>query len=1258
MGLTKRELKPEQAAAAYTLDRHISVTAGPGAGKTTVLVERYLHILRKHQNLNIDQIVAITFTNRAANEMRERLREELDRLLQTAPAAERARWVGYKRTLEGAVITTIHGFCARLLRDFPIESAIDPQFVLLDEHQAAVLLEAAVEEALTEFITSGHENVSRLTVGVGRGRLADALAEIYRVIRGEGLSIKQLDQLTGQRHSTWKDYLAAFENIDASMNALISAGRLTSSLEEKRSAAARGWPSLRQKLLDENLPLGEFCRLISEFRQSVRPSARPPIAQIIRQLDEDFWGEAREKGFGLVPRIRFDLFARNYAHDLIKVVESVDKRLEKKKQQLAAIDFDDLQLRVLRLLKRPEVLRRATNRHRFFLVDEFQDTNNLQRELMDYLALKGRRANLFIVGDRKQSIYGFRGADVDVFRDMTATLVQAGGESKPLHLNFRSQPPLIDFFNLLFKQLFNAGSASPKDLAQLGYVEHDLSVAERATEDESPLVELMVATQQDDPEQLRPLETSRELDAKQLAWRIISIVNEGSGESGRFKYRDIALLFRALSDVPVYEAQFRRAQIPFQTVQGKGFYDREEITDLIQLLRFLDNATDELALAAILRSPFFGISDNSLLALRTAPNINHQTQLQTRRKLIHALQRQKSISFISDEERLALDRAWIFLRDLLERKNRFGVGDLLRYAVERSEYATVISATYDGAQRLANVQKLFSLAERFERSGAHLIRDFVRYVRDFEAIGGRESEGEIDESANAVKLMTIHQAKGLEFPVVVIPDLHRSLNPKDSWLLLDRHLGLTLRVPDGRGEHVAGTTFRAFNERAKLREQFESTRLLYVAATRARDRLIFSGVTEELTKLEKGNDSWLKLIWQGLELQSYLQTGTIQLSTNVQLRFTLNLSDEHAGEPIAKPTSEKESLECIDIAKSPEDVFTLLKPLRSELEGAVHRFSVTQLLNYKRCPRQYYFDRILHVPKADEIGVWNDAEAPEPTANLTATLKGAVIHRFCETYVAGTELSGHLRQCFLDVVSARPSTHNFDPDLALKDLLPLAQNYLASDVFKRIESARRYDHGLPLTLTPGLWSELSFRLRRPLGILTGTVDKLLISHRKNNETEIEIIDFKTNRVRARERSAVLQGVNNKSEAANQLMLDFSGRPHSKVRIGIYEQVSTIAAEYQLQMQAYLLAIHELLPKRSDDMRVKVTLHFLEPNVEFQLNPELLEPDRCAQDIDEAMLQIAVSSGPQDFQVLPGIHCRLCSFLSLCPPGRQCTSDKL
>src|ERR1700730_13611644 len=282
----KRELLPEQAAAAYKINKHISVTAGPGSGKTTVLVERYLHILRENPHLNIDQIVAITFTNRAANEMRERLREQLNLILQTASTADRRRWLNYKRTLDGAVITTIHGFCARLLREFPVEARVDPQFLLLDEHRAAMLLESVVEEALTEFISSGHVEISRLTLGVGRGKLAGALAQLYREVRGQGLAPEDVALKTAGSHATEDDHQQALGELSRAMNDFLAFRRTTSAQRINQSDVGSAWADLWPLL--QTIPdvegLADYCRTIESFR-SLRPQARGDLKPYVSSLD-------------------------------------------------------------------------------------------------------------------------------------------------------------------------------------------------------------------------------------------------------------------------------------------------------------------------------------------------------------------------------------------------------------------------------------------------------------------------------------------------------------------------------------------------------------------------------------------------------------------------------------------------------------------------------------------------------------------------------------------------------------------------------------------------------------------------------------------------------------------------------------------------------------------------------------------------------------------------------------------------------------
>ncbi|MCA1578161.1 MAG: UvrD-helicase domain-containing protein [Acidobacteria bacterium] len=1250
----QRVLLPEQAAAAYEISKHISVTAGPGSGKTTVLVERYLHILREY-SLSIDQIVAITFTNRAANEMRERLRADLHHMLRIASDEERRRWINYKRTLDGAVITTIHGFCARLLREFPIEARVDPQFLLLDEHRAAMMLELRVEEVLSDFISGGHVEISRLTLGVGRSRLAAALAQVYRDARGQGLSLEDLALATARVHATEEDHAHALEELEETLAGFLNVRRTTPAAMLNKADVADAWSKLGKLLtsIPSHETLADYCRGVEAFR-APRPALRGAVADHVKALDELIWAKDLK---GRVPQVCLDLFARQYALEMVNLLLRIDLRLNEEKQKLSALDFDDLELRTLVLLERPEVLARISERYRFFLVDEFQDTNPVQRVLLERAALtKGRRpANLFIVGDRKQSIYGFRGADVDVFREMTATLLAHGGEEKRLQLNFRSQPPLIAFFNHLFPRMFQVPDDLPpseyKNLDQLGFVKHEPSEPRRELRDEGPLIEMLVTTKpslEDDP---RAQQDSRVLDAQQVARRILALKKA----SPELKYGNIALLFRAMTQVQIYESVFRRANIPYQTVLGRGFYEREEITDLIQLLRFLDNKTDEIALAAVLRSPLCGISDNALLALRCAPwlaeieTVDPLRGFSITRRLYTALRRHGEIAYISDEEHQLLERASALISELVARRHHYPIHDLLRFAVNESEYMTVTAANFDGAQRLANVERLFTLAARFESSGTHLIRDFVRYVEEFEAIGSRESEGPIDQAADAVRLMTIHQAKGLEFPVVFIPDLQRlSRVGTDNWVLLDRHLGLTLKVPDGRGSLVAGCTYTGFERRHAWREQFENMRLLYVAASRAEDRLIMTGVADQLASLTRGNECWLKWIWQSLELGERSTGGVVELDDDVQLQLTVNLAEEVAD---FEPQIEDEPQASAPPIDSLVDAFPLVQQIERPIGNAIYRFSVTQLINYHRCPRQYYFDRVLQLPSSDELAVWNNADAPEPPANLTATLKGAVIHRFCERYTADRNAEECLRESFAEVVRLRQAQLadrlvDINFDAAIRDLLPLAKNYLTSDVFKRVEAAPKIDNSIKPAGQPGLWSEVSFRLRRPQGILFGVIDKLLVT-----SEGVEIIDFKTNRILPSKTSEPPP----EPPKETQFAFDFDEKAAGR-RAWIDAAVRTTSEDYELQMQSYALAVRELLPEL-DHSQLKVTLHFLEPNMEIHLSDALLEPEQCRAAINEAMLRIISSADPLQFPVKTAPHCRACNFLRLCTAGREWVREK-
>jgi ATP-dependent helicase/nuclease subunit A len=1262
-----RELKPEQKTAAYTLDKHVSVTAGPGSGKTTVLVERYLSIL-KTKHVSIEQVVAITFTNRAANEMRSRLRKEFDRLLRTAEPYERRMWLRHKRTLDSALITTIHGFCSRLLREFPLEAGIDPQFTLLDEHRAAMLEDTIAEELISAYLDEGHKVLTQLTLFLGREHLGDSLLRLYRKIRGVGLDLDQVEDSIARGHANDEQYRACLAELDLCMGEFLELPGLSPAAEKHRLAALEQWPAFRSYI--ETMPELEnalqFRDLLEDFRAATRPVARGNLKGLVERLDGLIWGK---DSTGRLPQICFDQFAKRYADGLVEVIRKIERRLNDEKRKLAVLSFDDLEITALNLLRsREDVRRRIADRYRYYLVDEFQDTNALQQELVDLLALGNGRANLFVVGDPKQSIYGFRGADVNVFNTITAKILDIGGIEAPLRANFRSRPQLIAFFNFIFNAVFEVGDVPEADLPLLGYVKHEDGIAERENTEDTPLIEVQVDVRSPSKSRSEGWSegSTRQGDAQQISNRIVRLVsgddrpedpeNVRSPLDGKYKYGQIAMLFRAMSEVGVYESALRRAGIPYRTVAGRGFYQREEVNDLLQLLRFLDNTTDELALATVLRSPICSISDDALMALRCEPandnklklTINHKTGV---RPLYKALEFHESIDFIAEEDRQALQHSRALLANLVENRFRLSIPELLRLTLQQAEYLSVIAGAYDGALRVANVEKLVSLSEQFARSGAFTVRDFVRFVNDFEKRGGREGEGSLDESIDAVTLMTVHQSKGQEFPVVILPELHRLQRSNSDSLMLDRHRGLTLRVPDGRGGVFTGLAFSEFRERAALRERFESMRVLYVAATRAKDLLILSGSAEDPTKLADADNNWLSWIWRALA-NSQEMSGSGNLIVNgANVRLQLNSFDPFVSTARDSQEPRQDSAVNFDDPPKPiEDYFPLLKRVPPENNSSSQQFNVTDLLSFDTCPRLYYLQRILRLADPRSTAAVTTDEEPSPFS-IAAMLKGSIIHRFCETYRQGDDLESCLESSLdyvfrLRAAELESEMIELDKTLVLNVLRPLAMKYSRSSVFERVEQTARLN--MKDGEGYGVYSEKPFILLRKFGLLKGTVDKLLVTPSPDgNGVDVEIVDFKTNRIDVPEEIEGLEADND-----TQGFLPFD-RPHKPTAEELLEKrLEELTQQYLLQMQCYALAAHLLIP---DINELKATLHFLDKEREYPIQSSLLDGSVCGVAVDKVMTTLNQKMNFEDFVPRTGEHCRRCSYLSVCPSGRVAVS---
>lgn len=1240
------QLTEAQARAVSHLDCHFTVTAGPGAGKTRVLVERFLRILET-EHPTIDQIVALTFTNRAAHEMRDRLRARLMEKIDNAPASEQARWTNYKRTLDGAIITTIHGFCSRLLRDFPVEAGIDPQFTLLDEPQALLLLEQAAEQAVAHLIHSEDEHIIHLASSLGRPRLVAGVIEIYRQVRNQNIGLEELIHLTETHHQSIDELVRALAQLDGVLDEYGRMPGLSGNAQEARAVTLEQWPGLRERLRPEaeRLSPSELEQVVLEFR-AVRPAARGKLKPLVGEIDRLIWATDTT---GLIPRLYLDMLTRPYALALQRLLCEVSRRFSEEKRRRQALDFDDLQLQALEMLRNhAEVPRRVTGRYKHFLIDEYQDTNTLQRDLLNLIAIApAHRTSIFIVGDRKQSIYGFRGADVDVFRETSAQLMDLGGLTVALRENFRSQPLLIDFFNRVFPRVFQpTTNLTETELETLGFVAYEPGVTVEAFRPGLPPVEILLVDGSPGAggsRQESGTENLREEAARQISDRIAGLLDCDVGarmdtgtDAGQITLKDIALLFRSTTHISAYEAALRRAGIPFITHGGRGFYQREEVRDLIQLLRFLDNRTDELALAAVLRSPLCGLSDGALLALRCGPPRDGfiETGRLRRRKgvrnLFHALLHHDRIDLIDDAEQSFVGSAANWLLNLSRTHQRMSISEILYAAIEQREYRAVAAANFDGAQRLANLDKLMELAGRFERSGARSIRDFVRYVEDFERARGREGEGAIDPEANAVRIMTIHQSKGLEFSIVIIPELHTTPKVQSSWCQVDRQKGLSLSIPNGRGRLLSGAAFERLRQRAALREQFESMRLLFVAATRAKHRLILSGILKGAAGVRTSDrQSWLDWIRNAIDSGDPPDSRWPSTTAPDVAQLTIETVSEDQTVTSARASPPFSSDDSAALPEEPGYALPLLAPLARASSGPVPRFTVTQLLNYQRCPRQFYFDRRMHLPGQQERDFWNRAEAPEPPANLTATLRGSVIHRFCELFREGDDPEQRLQSSFDEVVRSRESEwgdriEEINREAALVELRPLAENYRSSDVSRRIEHLGQHSADLnpadPVFPAAGTFSERPFLLRTSSGILTGSIDKVMIDRESPMLTEggrrlmVEVVDFKTNRItgdRAR------------------------------------EECEHAAQDYLLQMQAYALAVQEL----TGIAPVRATLLFLVPNLEITLPPEGVTAEACREAINATMTRISSSDRLEDFPAKPAGHCRYCNFLGMCKEGR-------
>ncbi len=998
--MARVELTPEQHDAVYAAG-NVLVRAGAGSGKTEVLAQRFVALLAGdiagHGALAPERIAAITFTEKATADMRRRIAEVLDdRIAREDDVSRRTALIRARRALGLARISTIHAFCARILREYPIEAGVDPAFEVLDEYQSMTFLEGACRELIADAVRREHPGAMRLVGARGLYGFAfqmgaiDVVLQLVAEAARFGRSPDWIRVSAETTAATLRAYGAAIPGLRAQLTALVEGLLTTPGVTRKAKEVLdelRGeWPRLRPAIEAFNAD-SEPVELEALLALDARlPHKRnQAIKSTLVEIDETI-GNLRES-YGAYR-------AAEATREIAALVADTAAELERRKRDERVVTFDDLLILTNHLLRgHPEVALRYRQALGALLVDEYQDTDPVQDGVVRLLTEREAPApELFVVGDEKQSIYRFRGADVTVFNRRRAL---DSIFSQPLRQNRRSLPAIVDFVNAVSAHsMRHDDDQDDKPYKVKWSEEHRLQSIRPAGN--APAVEAIVGIEAragEDPK--RNTRALRRVEADAIARRCARMIGESIqvtdtriGAARPMQFGDIALLLRSFNDVAIYEDAFARAGVPSYTVKGRGFYDCKEVKDLAALLEAIDDPQNPIELAAALRSPLFGLSDQCLLEI--ALHLNEQRLAEGRSRPMWALFEDPSEHFAwPGLERDAALRAKDVLIALRQMRERASLTTIIERALELTRFEAVILGLPNGLQRAANVRKLMETAREFEAHRFFGLGDFVRHLRRLVREAPREPQAQIaGEADNVVRLMTIHQAKGLEFPVVIVADLGRRPRSDSESIVMTPDYGLLACDTVGAGDdRLPNPLVAAYRAAVKDQEQAEAARVLYVAMTRARDRLILSEGAMSA--------NWIEHIRAAIGLEkvkAFLGAADSETTVNADgVEIVLRRPEALAREAGAEPPRDV-SAPLAALAEAARARLDFIAPPPRELVT-----SPSALEDFERCPRQYFLRRELALPEGGAVGAF---AADGSGATAMGTVAHAVLEQLSSTPTA------------------------------------------------------------------------------------------------------------------------------------------------------------------------------------------------------------------------------------------------------------------
>jgi len=1029
---------PDQNKPILERGQNIVVTAGAGTGKTRTLVARYLSLLE--EKVPIRQIVAITFTKKAAREMRNRIREEVRAFMLGADLDEghQIYWRNIYESLDSARISTIHSLAADILRQHPAELGLDPKFELLDDGQAARLKSRAIDASMKW----GSEDPAAAVIFPIFGDW-----KLRRVI-GELLSkrLEIAEALDRNSDDIWQAWLPI---LIEPLKTFIDDKDVISALDEFQEYEVNG--ILKQAQERGDLYANDLRIVVEHWKMIKKARKSEDWAEISRHLaslrshlkqkgKKENWapGNPRELVKVLQPIFdnnigfeKLDLAVdQKVAQEVIPGIRAVfyyaNDWYDTAKDHLNGLDFDDLESNVLRLMRDyASVKEYWQNQICALLVDEYQDTNDRQRELINLL--NGDMKRLFIVGDGKQSIYRFRGADVAVFRQEQEVISREGSSFK-LSTSYRAHPELLHNLNILLEPVLGLDSSLP-------YIEPFSPLMPGRDEDPryegEAYIELHLAAG-------TKADGAGSTAAEAVASRIIAIVEESrvtdNKESGRsLKFGDIAILCRASSSFADFESAFEKAGIPYQTIAGQGFYDRPEVRELLNALASFADPHNDLAMAGLMRSPVIGLPDDMLLYYR---------DLQKNEGILSLFATLKTSENLDDDGSNARVQ---YLVGIVEKYTnlvgRISTADILSQYIDETGYIAAMAMT--GYHRsIQNIKKLMSDAQN---SGLVSVPDFLNNITELKNVAAREGEA-ASVAEGSVQIMTVHQAKGLEFPIVVLGDASKK-NSSGRDILIDPELGIVpplsdTRIIDDDPKHPELKTSSSFAYQIALdaeraMDEAESNRLFYVAATRAQELLIINGNIGRLNKDKSLGKmgGWLEKISQVLGLQEMALD--FRVDGNSTYPFKINKNGINA---------------TITIYENKVDFG--FQNYQKEIEhGGLIKLGQFPIIDPVQPFRS--FDNDDYVP-----GLIRATSASDRTA-VPARIVGDVVHRALQLW----KFPDQGEDDFIDWAAAEYKSRNVVNDGLIKNGYRRARNILERfqdhDLFIRMNTAEKLLHEIP-----------------------------------------------------------------------------------------------------------------------------------------------------------------------------------------------------